>query len=207
MQQWPYAFLIFATRNENKRKQIAQILREKLNVEVKSLNDFNNLPEIIEDKSTFEGNACKKAEEISGRLRVPVIADDSGLVVPALDGRPGIHSARYAGPNCNDDKNNEKLMNEIALVPENERNATFVSVMAVALPNEETYVVRGEIDGVILQKPRGSGGFGYQPLFYLPKEDKTMAELSDERRNEISHRALATYKVMKRLMERYRFGR
>lgn len=205
MEQWPYPFLIFATRNENKRKQIAQIFKDKLNIEVKSLNDFDNFPKIIEDKSTFEENACKKAEEISGYLDIPVIADDSGLVVPALGGKPGLHSARYAGPRCDDDKNNLKLMGEISLVPEGERHATFVSVMAVAIPDEETHVVRGEIGGMILQEPRGSGGFGYQPLFYLPEEQKTMAELTDERRNEIGHRAVATYKVMKFLMEQYRF--
>lgn len=205
MEEWLYPFLILATRNENKKKQIAEIFLKEMNMEVKSLNDFADLPDIVEDQDTFEGNACKKAEMISRLLGVPVIADDSGLVVPALGGSPGIYSARYAGSDCDDDKNNAKLMKEIVAIPKEKRQAIFVSVMALAFPEGETHIVRGEVKGVILEEPRGSGGFGYQPLFYLPEEGKTMAELADDRKNEIGHRALATRGVMELLRQRYRF--
>lgn len=205
MEKWPYSSLILATRNENKRKQIAEIFREELNMEVKSLNDFSDLPDIVEDQDTFEGNACKKAEEICQLLRIPILADDSGLVVPALGGRPGVYSARYAGPDHDDAKNNEKLINEISMIPEEERQGIFVSVMALAYPEGKTSIVRGELSGIILDELRGIGGFGYQPLFYLPDEQKTMAELTDARRNEIAHRALATRKIIKLLKENYRF--
>lgn len=120
-------------------------------------------------------------------------------------GRPGIYSARYAGPECDDYKNNLKLMNEMVSIPEGKRQATFVSVMAVAVPDEETQVFRGEIEGIILDELRGAGGFGYQPLFYLPGEQKTMAELTDKQRNTVGHRALATRKVIRLLKEQYRF--
>jgi XTP/dITP diphosphohydrolase len=164
------------------------------------------LPEIEEDQDTFEGNARKKAETISRLLGGPVISDDSGLVVPSLGGAPGVYSARYAGPGATDEANNRKLMEAIRSVPDGERTGIYVCVMALAVPGEETRLVRGECAGIVLDEPRGQGGFGYDPLFWLPEEGKTMAELPDERRYAISHRAKATRLLVERMKEEFLFS-
>lgn len=203
--KWPYSALIIATRNVNKLKQYRSLLGEPLQIEVKGLHDFSNLPEVEEDQDTFEGNAIKKAEEIARVLNGPVLSDDSGLIVPALGGEPGVYSARYAKEGATDQENNQKLMEKIKDLPPEERKGIYVCVMALAIPGEETRVVRGECEGVILERPRGEGGFGYDPLFFIPSEGKTAAELSREQWFLISHRGQASRKIMKLLQSEYDF--
>jgi len=201
--KWPFPYLIIATRNENKLKQFANLFGEQLRLTVKGLNDFPDLPDIEEDRDTFEGNAIKKAEAIAKRLNAPVMSDDSGLVVPALGGEPGVYSARYAGPDATDADNNRKLMEKIRQVSPEERRGIYVCVMALSIPEEQTLTVRGECEGVVLDEPRGEGGFGYDPIFYLPSEGKTAAELPKERWLAISHRGQAAHQMMDLLQKEY----
>ncbi|WP_131922959.1 XTP/dITP diphosphatase [Hazenella coriacea] len=203
--KWPFPYLIIATGNQNKLKQFADLFSQNLGLEVKGLKDFSDLPEIVEDRDTFEGNACKKAEVISKALQAPVISDDSGLVVPALQGEPGVYSARYAGPHSTDEQNNIKLIENIRPLPEAQRDAYYVCVMALALPDEPTQWVRGECQGRIITEPQGTEGFGYDPIFYLPEQQKTMAQLPAAQKYQISHRAKATEKLMELLTTRYQF--
>ncbi|MBA4496275.1 XTP/dITP diphosphatase [Paenactinomyces guangxiensis] len=205
MKVWPFPYIIIATGNKNKLRQFADLFARDLHLDAKGLSDFSGLPEIVEDQDTFEGNARKKAETISNALQAPVISDDSGLVVPALDGEPGVYSARYAGPDANDERNNRKLLKKIRFVPEQHRQGIYVCAMALAVPGEETQLVRGECTGIIIEEPRGDEGFGYDPIFYLPSEQKTMAELPAERKYQISHRAKATEKLTALLKSKYIF--
>jgi XTP/dITP diphosphohydrolase len=204
-QQWPFNAIVIATGNKHKQAQFVDLFAP-LGLTVKGLNDFSDVPDIEEDQPTFEGNAAKKAEMISQWLGGPVIADDSGLVVPALDGLPGVYSARYAGLPSNDAANNEKLLRELSRVGRKEPKAHYVCVMAIAIPEQPTQLFRGECHGNVIATPRGDGGFGYDPLFYLPEEGKTMAELSNERKYTISHRAVATEQLLHWMQEHYRFG-
>lgn len=203
--KWPFPDLIIASRNHNKLKQYRRLLGDPLRIAIKGLHDFSNLPEVEEDQDTFEGNAIKKAEEIANILNVPVLSDDSGLVVPALGGEPGVYSARYAGEGATDQENNQKLMEKIKHLPLEERKGIYVCVMALAIPNEKTRVVRGECEGVILDEPRGEGGFGYDPLFFLPDEGKTAAELPRDHWLSVSHRGHAARKIMTLLQSEYDF--
>ncbi|MFC7440791.1 XTP/dITP diphosphatase [Laceyella putida] len=203
---WPFPHIIIATKNKGKLKQFADLFQAHLQLGVKGLDEFPELPEIVEDQDTFEGNALKKAETIAEILQVPVISDDSGLVVPALHGAPGIYSARYAGEGATDDANNEKLLAKMREIPDEQRQCFYVCAMALAVPGEASQVVRGECHGRIIREPRGHEGFGYDPLFYVPEEGKTMAELSNERKYQISHRAEATRKLIQLLKEEYAFG-
>jgi XTP/dITP diphosphohydrolase len=203
-QLWPFSTIIIATANKNKQNQFVDLF-SPLGLEVKGLNDLQNVPEIIEDQPTFEGNAAKKAEIIAGWLGGPVISDDSGIVVPDLGGEPGVYSARYAGEHATDEANNEKLLQSIANAGLHEPSAHYVCVMAVALPNRTTQLFRGECYGKVIADPKGENGFGYDPIFYLPQEQMTMAELPSERKYTISHRAIATAKLLKWLKETYSF--
>lgn len=202
---WPFPYIIIATGNENKLKQFKDLFSQNLGLEVKGLKDFTDLPEIEEDQDTFEGNACKKAEVISKELQAPVISDDSGLVVPALNGEPGVYSARYAGAHATDEQNNLKLIENIKHLSESQRQGYYVCVMALAIPDEPTQWVRGECHGQVITEPKGTEGFGYDPIFYLPAEGKTMAQLPATRKYQISHRAEATKKLMSLLTDRYLF--
>ncbi len=189
--------LILATRNEGKVRELGAML-QGLDVVVTSLADHPAVPEIIEDGLTFLENARKKARavvEITGRM---ALADDSGLVVEALGGAPGVNSARYAGRQGDYGANNGKLLEEMADVPDGQRNAAFVCTMVLARPGGEESDVEGRCEGEIIREYRGNGGFGYDPLFYVPGEGLTMAELPMERKNEISHRgrALAQMKAI-----------
>ncbi|SFJ42974.1 XTP/dITP diphosphatase [Thermoflavimicrobium dichotomicum] len=204
MKAWPFSYILIATRNKGKLKQFRDLFAE-LNLEVKGLDDFPGLPEVDEDQDSFEGNARKKAETISRVIGGPVISDDSGLVVPALNGEPGVYSARYAGPNATDEENNQKLIERIQSIPEEERQGFYVCAMALAIPGEETKIVRGECSGFIITEPRGTEGFGYDPVFYLPTEKKTMAELPSERKYQLSHRAKATEQLLTLLKKEYSF--
>ena len=182
--------VVIATRNPGKFREIKAIL-SSLPLKFLSLEDFPDLPEVVEDGATFAENAGKKARTIAdftGRL---AIADDSGLVVDALQGRPGVFSSRYAGENATDGDRGQKLLEEMASIPEGKRQARFVCAMAVALPRGRLEVVEGECRGRLTSAPRGKRGFGYDPIFFVPQFGKTMAELEPEEKNRISHRGRA----------------
>ncbi|MCZ6638635.1 MAG: XTP/dITP diphosphatase [Candidatus Dadabacteria bacterium] len=184
--------VVLATGNEGKIKEFSNLL-EGVFEKIISLSDLGSPPEVIEDGLTFRDNALKKAREIarySGKL---TLADDSGLEVDALNGRPGIYSARYSGEGATNKTNIVKLLAELGDNPN--RKARFVCVLALVDPNGEELVVEGFCEGVILDEPRGEGGFGYDPVFYLPDKRKTMAELEPELKNTISHRANALKKL------------
>jgi len=190
--------LVLATRNAGKLKEIRHLL-ESEGISVVSLEGFPEAPEVVEDGDTFAANAVKKAESIARAVGLPCLADDSGLVVAALQGRPGVHSARFSGPEANDLSNNHKLLAEMALVPEPQRQAAFCCVMALCLPDEPTRLFEGRVEGLILQQGQGDGGFGYDPLFWLPEFGCTMAELPVDIKNSVSHRGMALRQVVEYL--------
>jgi XTP/dITP diphosphohydrolase len=187
--------LLVATRNAGKLKEIRRLL-EAGGIRVVGLDNFPDAPEVEEDGETFALNAAKKAETIAGFSGLPCLADDSGLVVASLGGRPGVHSARFSGPDADDRSNNRKLLEEMTLVPENQRQASFCCVMALCLPGASTRLFEGRVEGLILERERGDGGFGYDPLFWLPDFDCTMAELPLDVKNRISHRGQALRRVV-----------
>lgn len=182
--------LLVATGNAGKVKELGALL-EGTGVWLYSLRDFPGLPPVLEDGSTFEENAVKKAQSACAATGLPVIADDSGLLVAALGGRPGVYSARYAGEGCSDEANNLQLVGELAGTPQNLRTAAFRCVIALCLPDRECRTFTGELQGVILEAAAGSGGFGYDPLFMIPEYGMTLAELPLEIKNRISHRGRA----------------
>jgi len=185
--------LVFATRNRGKVAELSDLVAP-LGLEVISAAEVG-APDVEEDGATFEQNAVKKAREVAAAVRLPALADDSGLVVDALDGAPGVHSARFAGPDATDADNNRKLIERLRGVEANRRGAQFVCVMAFADPTgalaDAVQVARGKCRGVILEAPRGQGGFGYDPLFFVPDRSHTFAELGAAVKNTISHRAMA----------------
>lgn len=182
--------LVVATRNKGKLREIAAIL-DGLPFTLLSLEDFPGFPEVDEDGETFEENALKKASVAATVTGLPALADDSGLVVDALDGKPGVYSARYSGENASDEANNAKLLSELASVPYEKRTAAFRCTIALCSPGGKRYTFSGELQGVILDSSRGTGGFGYDPLFFVPEKGVTMAELPLEAKNVISHRGKA----------------
>lgn len=180
--------ILFATKNLGKVKEVAHILGEK-DFELLSLNDFNNVEEIVEDGLTFEENAIKKAKFVFDKFMLPVIADDSGLVVEQLNGEPGIYSARYAGKEATDEENNAKLILKLKNFPKPHK-AKFVC-SAVYFDGVRLLKSEGEIIGQIIHQPRGENGFGYDPLFLPDGYNQTTAELTLEEKNKISHRSKA----------------
>ncbi|GAA4842160.1 hypothetical protein GCM10023310_20120 [Paenibacillus vulneris] len=190
--------IVVATRNAGKVKELEPLFRQK-GIEVKSLLDYPDMPDIIEDGDTFAANALIKARAIALHLGIPALADDSGLCVDRLNGEPGVYSARYAGEPSNDEANNRKLLEELSKLPrfdgEQTRSlspARFVSAIClVDAGGQVVSAVEGSCEGEILSSPRGDKGFGYDPLFYIPAMDKTMAELSIDQKNAISHRGRA----------------
>ena len=186
--------VVIATRNPGKFREIKAIL-SSLPLKFLSLEDFPDLPEVVEDGATFAENAGKKARTIAGSTGRLTVADDSGLTVDALQGRPGVFSSRYAGENATDGDRCQKLLEEMASIPEGKRQARFVCAMAVALPRGRMEVVEGECRGRVTSAPRGKRGFGYDPIFFVPQFGKTMAELEPEEKNRISHRAQALEKL------------
>jgi XTP/dITP diphosphohydrolase len=186
--------VVIATRNPGKFREIKAIL-SSLPLKFLSLEDFPDLPEVVEDGATFAENAGKKARTIAALTGRPTIADDSGLAVDSLQGRPGVFSSRYAGENATDAERCQKLLKEMAIVSEEQRQAKCVCAMAVALPGGRMEVVEGECEGRITFAPRGRNGFGYDPIFFVPQLGKTMAELEPEEKNRISHRAQALGKL------------
>ena len=184
--------LIIATRNAHKLEEIHSLFDFE-NMEVLSAFDFPEVPDVIEDQDTLEGNAKKKAIEVALATGCWSLADDSGLLVDALDGAPGVYSARYAGEHCSYEDNNKKLLEE--LKKETDRSARFCTVIALSDPDGHVETVFGECLGTIIEEQRGRNGFGYDPLFVPNGYSETFAELSSEIKNRISHRANALSKA------------
>lgn len=189
--------VVIATRNLGKAREFKDMFAAE-GIQVKTLRDFPDLPKIEETGRTFEENARLKADTVAHLLQLPVLADDSGLQVAALNGRPGIFSARFAGDH-NDAANNAKLLYELSDTPRDKRNATFHTTLVFAKPDQpkQDLVVSGEVNGYILGIPRGENGFGYDPLFYVPELDKSLAELTETQKNKISHRGNALRQLEK----------
>ena len=184
--------LIIASNNKNKIREIKEILGD-LDINFKSLNDINFNQEIEENGETFEANAYIKAKTIFDYCHLPVIADDSGLCCEALNGEPGVYSHRYAGLECDDHKNNLKLIENIK--DKKNKNAKYVCAICFINQSGDESIVLGSCEGKIILTPRGNNGFGYDPYFYLESENKTMAELTSFEKNSISHRKKALLKI------------
>lgn len=195
--------LVLATRNRDKVEEIRKLLAD-LNIEVLSLEQFPQAPEMVEDGTTLEENAIKKARTIADFTGLPAVADDTGLEVDYLNGQPGVFSSRFAGENASYAQNVAKLLEELAGVPWEKRRARFRCVVAVCGRNA-VQTMAGVCDGVIAEQPKGSGGFGYDPVFYVPEYDRTFAEMDLALKNQISHRAQA-FLALKRRIQRGEFN-
>ncbi|MGE7715416.1 XTP/dITP diphosphatase [Priestia megaterium] len=182
--------IIIATKNAGKVKDFETLFSSK-GFKVKSLLDFTEIEDVEETGVTFAENATLKAEAISSALNKPVIADDSGLAIDALNGEPGVYSARYAGENKDDNANIEKVLQKLNDVPFEKRTARFHCALAIAVPGKRTEIVEGTCEGHILEEKRGENGFGYDSIFFVEKWRCSMAELTKEQKNQISHRANA----------------
>ncbi|MBX3235020.1 MAG: XTP/dITP diphosphatase [Nitrospiraceae bacterium] len=182
--------IVLATRNPHKGQELMALLAEP-GLVVRTLADFPGAPEVVEDGDTCEANAIKKAREIARHTGLPAVADDTGLEVDALGGRPGAFAARYAGEHATYEDNCRKLLQELQGVPKPRRGARFVTVAAVALPTGQAMTVEGILEGFIAEEAVGAHGFGYDPVFIVPEYNCTLAELSPETKNRISHRARA----------------
>lgn len=184
--------LLFATKNRGKLVELRKLLPIE-GLELLCLEDLPSFPEVEEDGDTFAANACLKARAAMQFHGLAALADDSGLEVDALNGAPGVRSARYAGPGATDEDRYRKLLGELQEVADLDRSARFRCALAFADPekSEELQVFEGRCEGVIIEGPRGEGGFGYDPVFLVPQEQKTFAELSADTKNAISHRGQA----------------
>jgi XTP/dITP diphosphohydrolase len=180
--------VVLATKNRGKIKELTTLLNHVFE-KIISLIDLDSVPNIIEDGNTFKENALKKAHSISEFTQKPALADDSGLEVEILGGRPGVFSSRYAGENAGDRDNINKLLQELSGI--SNRRGRFVCNLALVFPGGREIIVEGTCEGIITHEPRGKGGFGYDPVFFIPEIKKTMAELTFEEKNLISHRARA----------------
>lgn len=191
--------IIIATNNENKANEFAEMF-DKFGIEIETLKSYPEFHDIPETGTTFEENAKIKAHTVANSLKIPVLADDSGLQVDALHGQPGVYSARYAGDH-NDAANNAKLLSELGGLKLEERTARFVSTLVLAHPEDEKkdVIVSGSVEGQIATLPKGDNGFGYDPLFYVPELGKTLAELEMTQKNTLSHRAKALEKLEKKM--------
>ena len=184
--------IVIATRNPGKTAEIRALLKD-FPIEIKNLDDFGPIPEVIEDGDTFEENAYKKSSFTARILGLPALSDDSGLCVEALDGRPGIYSARYAGENATDKENCEKLLKD--LDGQKNRNAAFECVISLAVPTGAALTYEARCEGVLLETPVGANGFGYDPVFFYPALNKTFAQLTREEKSHVSHRGKALYEL------------
>ena len=182
--------LVLATRNRHKVEELVALLGD-LGITIRTLDEFPDAPDVVEDGDTCEANAVKKARAIAEFTGLPAVADDTGLEVDALGGRPGVYAARYAGEDATYEDNCRKLLGELMGVPRERRTARFLTVAAVALPSGGIRVAHGMLDGVIAEETSGTSGFGYDPVFLVPELGKTLAELSADQKNTISHRAKA----------------
>jgi XTP/dITP diphosphohydrolase len=182
--------LVLATRNRHKVEELVALLGG-LGITIRSLDEFPGAPDVAEDGATCEANAVKKARTIAEFTGLPAVADDTGLEVDALGGRPGVYAARYAGEGATYEDNCLKLLQELAGVPRERRTARFLTVAAIALPSDGVRVAQGTLDGVIAEEASGTLGFGYDPVFFVPELGQTLAQLSTDQKNKISHRAKA----------------
>jgi len=190
--------LVLATRNRNKVIELVALLGD-LGIKIRTLDEFPDAPEVVEDGDTCEANAIKKARAIADSTGLPAVADDTGLEVDALGGRPGVYAARYAGEDATYEDNCRKLLRELTGVPREQRTARFLTVAAIALPSDGIRVAQGTLEGVIAEEASGTLGFGYDPVFLVPELGKTLAQLSADQKNTISHRAKAFAKVREML--------
>ena len=193
--------LVLATRNQGKVREIGEILKNQSEIELLSIRNYPDAPDVVEDGKTYEENAIKKASALAEYTGHLTIGDDSGLAVDALDGAPGLHSARYAGEEASDQDRIAKLLDALQNVPDDRRSARFICAIAIAEPPAQVQVVQGVCEGRIIHTPRGKSGFGYDPIFVPAGYDKTFAELGDEIKNQISHRAKALHEARKLLSE------
>ncbi len=184
--------LVIATRNKGKTAEIRDLL-DNFPVTIKNLDDFGPIPEVVEDGETFDDNAYKKASFTARVLGYPALADDSGLIVDALDGAPGVHSARYAGPDATDEVRYQKLLKELENEPN--RKAAFMCVISIAVPAGAALTYEGRCEGLIANAPSGDQGFGYDPVFFYPPLEKTFAELTMSEKSGISHRGKALQEI------------
>ena len=180
--------LVIATRNKGKTAEIKRLLKN-YPVAIKDLDDFGPIPQIKETGQTLDDNAYKKASFTARVLGLPALADDSGLLVEALNGAPGVYSARYAGEAATDEERCLKLLNEMA--GKSDRRAAFECVVSIAVPSGPALTYEARCEGLITEKPSGLGGFGYDPIFFYPPHKKTFAELTMQEKNRISHRGKA----------------
>ncbi len=192
--------LLLATNNRNKAAEIIELLQE-LPVEILTLQDYPGLAMPEEDRPTFAGNAAKKAEAVASYSGEMTMADDSGLEVDALNGRPGVRSARYAGEDKSDRDNNNLLLEELKNFPPGKRSACFKCAIAVAFTGGKTAIIEESCPGRIAEKPRGENGFGYDPLFIYEPSGLTFAQMSREEKNKVSHRGKALRRVKELLEE------
>lgn len=190
--------IVIATQNKGKAKDFETML-SPLGYEVLTLRDVAEDMDVQETGVTFEENAILKAEAVADALGIPVISDDSGLEIDALNGEPGVYSARYAGLAKSDDANIDKVLEKLSGVPDSERTARFRCVLAVAAPGQKTETFSGSCEGMILHERRGNHGFGYDPIFFVPEQDKAMAELEPHEKAAISHRGNALRKLQESL--------
>ena len=187
--------LVLASGNKGKLAEFQRLL-DGLDVQIHSMKEYPEIGEIVEDGSTFAENALIKARAVCKATGKPAMADDSGLAVDALNGEPGIYSARFAGEQRSDADNNAKVLRLMETVADADRTARFFCVIAIVLPDGREYTVEGTCEGTILHALRGEGGFGYDPLFYVESMNKTFAELTMEEKNRISHRGHANRKAV-----------
>lgn len=182
--------LVLATRNRHKGEELAALLGG-LGIRIRTLEEFPDAPDVVEDGETCEANAVKKATTIARATGLPAVADDTGLEVDALGGRPGVYAARYAGENATYEDNCRKLLQELQGIPRERRTARFITVAALALPGTGVRVAHGTLEGMIAEEPSGTLGFGYDPVFVVPEVGKTLAQVPPHEKNRISHRARA----------------
>lgn len=191
--------ILIATKNDGKACEYRKLFEPK-GIEVITLKDLNEQVEIIENGKTFSENALIKAQTLTDKLNIPVLADDSGLVVDALNGAPGIYSARYAGDH-DDEANNKKLLEELKKVPDEKRTAHFHCSIVATAPDKTPLEANGDVYGLIAHEKHGEDGFGYDPLFYYPEFGKTFGEIGMEEKNKVSHRAKATENLLEKFDE------
>ncbi len=184
--------IVIATRNPGKTTEIRDILKN-YPVEIRNLNDFGPIPEVEENGTTFEENAYKKASFAARVLGFPALADDSGLRVAALNGEPGIHSARFAGADADDEQRCKLLLDRLKSA--DDRRAAFECVISIAIPTGQALTYEGRCEGVIAEKPAGKNGFGYDPVFFYPPAGQTFAQMPPEEKNRVSHRGRALTEV------------
>lgn len=196
--------IVLATRNPDKGRELG-VLLDGMGIRIRTLADFPSAPEVEEDGTTCEENAIKKAQNIARAIGVPSVADDTGLEVDALGGRPGVYAARYAGEEASYEDNCRKLLLELAGVPLPKRTARFMTVAAIAFPSGDVHVTHGKLEGVITQQLVGDRGFGYDPVFLVPDLNRTLAQLTVDEKNRISHRAKA-FVQMRVWLENHREG-